>query len=86
MLALNNGSFSLLISTAYTCLLHLKALPMRSLYSLLRQLGLIFVLNSNLFEALELLSLNALDLKSLVLETLSHFAAFFQVVQAFLFN
>jgi len=86
MVGLNNGSFRLLISTAYTCLLHLNALPMCSVDSLLCKLGLVLIFDANVLETVELFGLDALDLKSFVFKTLSHFTSFFEVVEACLLS
>lgn len=82
MLALNNGSFRFLISTAYTCLLHPD--PPCSVDSLFCKFSLVLVFDSDLLESVELFGLNALDLKSFIFETLTHFTAFFEVVKTML--
>lgn len=86
MLALNNGSFFLLISTAYTYLLHQCACLSRSVNSFLCQLGLVLVFDADSFESLKLLGLDALHLKTFVLKPLAHLTALFQVVKALLFS
>ena len=86
MLALNNGSFRLLISTAYTCLLHLNAHPLCSVYSLLCKFGLVLIFDADILKTSEFFGFDALDLKSLVLKTLSHFTSFFEVVKTVLFG
>jgi hypothetical protein len=79
MLALNNGSFRFLISTAYTCLLHHD--PTCSVDSLFGKFGLVLIFDADVLESVELFGLNALDLKSFIFETLTHFASFFEVVE-----
>lgn len=79
MLALNNGSFRFLISTAYTCLLHPE--PKCSVDSLFREFSLVLIFDSDVLESVELFGLNALDLKSFIFETLTDFASFFEVVE-----
>jgi len=82
MLALNNGSFRFLISTAYTCLLHPLIQKLCSVDSLFRKFSLVLIFDSDVLESVELVGLNALDLKSFIFETLTHLPSFFEVVQA----
>jgi len=86
MLVPNNGYFRFLISTAYNCLLHLKAHPRSSVYSLLCKLGLVLILDADLHKTVEFFGLNSLDLHALILKALSHFTSFFEVVKTILFG
>lgn len=55
---------------------------MSSQNSLFRQVSLVLALNSEADKTLQFVSLNSLNLKSLVLDALANLAAFFEVVEA----
>ena len=62
----------------------LLIVPPSSQYSLLREVGLVFVGDTDLLESVQLRGLDPFDLQSLVLDALANLAAFFQVVKALL--
>ena len=59
---------------------------MCSVYSLLCELGLVLVCDTNVFKALELLGFDALNLTLFIQKTLTDFFTFFQVIETVLLN
>lgn len=61
-----------------------QPLIVTSQYSLFGQISLVLAFNAELNESTQLLSLDSLDLKSFIFDTLTNLATFFQVVKAVL--